>query len=154
MQTKEWRFVDKSKWGDGLWNEEPDKIQWLDEATGLSCMIRRNQNMGFLCGYVGVPSSHPMHGVDYNNCNTSVHGGLTYSDKCNDDGEHPICHEVEPGEDDNIWWLGFDCGHAGDRCPGEAALRLTFPIEGQYRDLAYVKEECVSLAKQLSEMVP
>ncbi len=31
METKEWRFIDKSKWGEGPWQSEPDKMQWLDK---------------------------------------------------------------------------------------------------------------------------
>ena len=27
-------------WGEGPWNNEPDHAVWVDEATGLDCMIR------------------------------------------------------------------------------------------------------------------
>lgn len=68
-----------------------------------------------------------------------------------------ICHVPAPGEPDDIWWFGFDCAHAGDRMPGmEAALRSiggrSLPHCGDvYRDLAYVKAECASLARQLAD---
>ena len=42
-----------------------------------------------------------------------VHGGVTYADKC---GGH-ICHVTEPGDEENIWWFGFDCGHCDDLSP-------------------------------------
>lgn len=96
----EWARLDKSSWGDGPWQNEPDKVQWLDEATGLDCLIVRN-NGGALCGYVGVPESHPWHGKDYSQCTQTpacdesycdhtpehrlrVHGGITFADGCNE----------------------------------------------------------------------
>lgn len=63
METIEYRTMDKSKWNRGPWDSEPDKKQWQDEATGLPCLIVRNR-MGALCGYVGVPESHPLFKVD------------------------------------------------------------------------------------------
>lgn len=35
METLEYRTKDKSTWGDGPWQQEPDKKQWQDAATGL-----------------------------------------------------------------------------------------------------------------------
>lgn len=96
METKEYRTVDKSEWGPGPWQDEPDKLQWEDKATGLACLIVRGP-AGALCGYVGVPQSHPWFGVDYNQCTreskceetwcdhrpcVEVHGGLTFADSC------------------------------------------------------------------------
>lgn len=81
MQTIEYRTVDKSGWGDGPWQSEPDKRQWRDEATGLPCLIVRGPS-GALCGYVGVPATHPLHGKEYDAADVEVHGGLTFSDHC------------------------------------------------------------------------
>lgn len=64
MQTKQWHTLDKSDWGDGPWQLEPDKAQWPDVETGLPCLIVRN-TFGAWCGYVGVPPGHPLHGVKY-----------------------------------------------------------------------------------------
>lgn len=139
------RYKDREKWGAGPWDDEPDKVQWLDHETRLPCLIIRNP-MGGLCGYVGVGTGHPWFGVHYDSVSPhpDVHGGLTYSDSCSGPGEEPrICHIVEPGEDDNVWWLGFDCIHAGDAAPG-----LTLFRDDKYRDLAYVKQEVESLARQ------
>lgn len=55
---------DKESWGVGPWTDEPDKVSWVDEETGLDCMIVRNYG-GALCGYVGVPETHPLFGVGY-----------------------------------------------------------------------------------------
>lgn len=65
METKEYRTVDKAGWGDGLWQNEPDKMQWQDEATGLPCLIVRGP-VGALCGYVGVDERHPAFGLSHN----------------------------------------------------------------------------------------
>jgi len=64
MQTKDWTTVDRTGWGSGPWDGEPDKRQWQDEATGLPCLIVRT-TLGHLCGYVGVPEGHLLHGKGY-----------------------------------------------------------------------------------------
>lgn len=64
MQRIEYRTQDKSDWPRGPWDNEPDKIQWQDEVTGLPCLIVRGP-VGALCGYVGVPKSHPAYGLSY-----------------------------------------------------------------------------------------
>lgn len=163
MKTIEERRCEKSAWGPGPWQDEPDKIQWLDEATGLPCLANRNDRIGHWCGYVGVPPGHPLYEVSYHIHETDfeVHGCLTFSGHC--DGH--ICHEVEPGEEDSIWWLGFDCGHAGDRSPGgldhlDPGLQFFVALAGDsadeyggtYKTLEYVKAECRKLATQLAAM--
>lgn len=69
MDTKVWqdKGIDKSQWDEGPWKSEPDKVQWIDDKTGLYCMIIRGP-VGALCGYVGVPEGHPFYGVKYNGC--------------------------------------------------------------------------------------
>lgn len=87
MQRLEYRnVVDKSDWPRGEWDNEPDKIQWQDEATGLPCLIVRNNHMGFLCGYVGILKSHPLYGKGYDDVpyDDGPHGGLTYANSCGD----------------------------------------------------------------------
>ena len=82
MERIEYRgIVDKSEWPRGEWDQEPDKIQWQDEATGLPCLIVRGP-VGALCGYVGVPSGHPLHGKDYDNVSLEAHGGITFASGC------------------------------------------------------------------------
>ena len=95
-----WDVVDKSGWGDGPWQSEPDKVQWIDKATGLHCLVVRGP-AGALCGYVGVPPSHCLYGRRYASCTLpvahqcadrgcdhsprmalSVHGDITFSEHC------------------------------------------------------------------------
>jgi hypothetical protein len=171
MQTKEYRTVDKSSWGPGPWLDEPDKMQWKDEATGLPCLIVRGP-AGALCGYVGVAEGHPWHGKSYGDaigaCNEDcdpengyhsmhridsdidVHGGLTFSDACADttDESRHICHVPDPGEPDHVWWFGFDCAHYRDFCPGREASSLF--NDGDYRDVPYVRGQVQNLARQLA----
>lgn len=133
--------IDKTPWGYGAWVGEPDKAQWVDETSGLDCLIVRGP-MGALCGYVGVPDSHPS--FEREDVNASCHGGLTFSGPCQGHEGDPfgICHIPEDGRTDKIWWLGFDCSHYGDFTP-------RYPSDGIYRNLAYVQKECADLAGQL-----
>lgn len=164
-------MVDKSTWGPGPWQEEPDKVQWIDEATDLDCLIVRGP-LGSLCGYVGVPPGHPWHGLSYSDwdgpvdvdSHVSVHGGLTYSGAC-DEGpeERSICHVPAPGRPADVWWFGFDTAHLNDRMPGHEArmrevdLQPTFERGGTwsrtYKTVDYVRRECEELARQLREAV-
>jgi hypothetical protein len=193
LEYREWRFPNsetrQAMTTSGPWDEEVDKVQWQDPATGLPCLINRGPS-GSLCGYVGVDMKHPFYGVSYNqecaDCHDreddgtyhycehkpesmlNVHGGLTYSGFCNPaEGDQGICHIVEEGEDDKIYWHGFDTAHGGDLCPGHmkihnevlAKMRLENPERWEnyerdetYRDIEYVKAEVTQLAKQLKEI--
>lgn len=153
--------IDRTGWREGPWDNEPDRADW--EHAGLPCFALRNQH-GNWCGYAGVAQGHPLYGVPYTNeaVDLDVHGGLTYSAAC----RPPICHVPKPGEPDDVWWFGFDCGHAFDFSPGmDATLRRV--SEGQhggpafdttifdmplttYKDLGYVQAETCRLAEQLA----
>ena len=143
------------------WDGEPDKVQWIDPATGYDCLIVRN-HLGALCGYIGVPPSHPLHMIDYSTCpkacgedwcehtpesSLSVHGGLTFSNLCQP-GEpiDGICHRAMDGRPDNVWWFGFDTAHGGDMVPG---MSFSFNEYGEYRNLEYVVGEIEHGAQQL-----
>ena len=153
MQWRSWSFVDKSTWGPGPWQDEPDKLQWTDADTGLPCLIVRSSWHGALCGYVGVAEGHPAFARDHDEVDVTVHGGLTFSDFCDEGEEYGICHIPAPGETERVWWLGFDAGHARDLRPAWAAsgLKVSF-VDCTYRDLAYMQEQCAVLAAQLVEM--
>lgn len=146
----------------GPWQHEPDRISW--EYLGFPCLINRNPHTGHLCGYVGVPKGHPLHGKSYDDVpyeQVSVHGGLTYTEGCQGDPEKDICHVAEDG--DHVWWLGFDCAHNGDIVP---AMKMLYEPGGPlahrsrddhgevYRDEDYVRAEVESLAKQLFALWP
>lgn len=133
--------VDRSTWDSGPWDNEPDRIEW--RYQGLPCLIVRN-SMGALCGYVGVPEGHPWYRKDYGQVDADVHGGLTYADHCCDDT--PICHVPQPGESDNVWWLGFDCAHSFDYVPKMDGFIRQYM--SSYKDVPYVRSEVESLVRQ------
>lgn len=128
--------IDKSDWGPGSWNEEPDKLQYPDEDTGLPCLILRS-TLGHLCGYVGVSSTHPLFGKSYEEPDIKVHGGLTFAGKWEEQGN-------------DIWWFGFDCGHMGDRSPHMD--KYICIGNGYYKTIKYVQAEVKDLARQLKEL--
>jgi len=161
VQELEWFFKDRTQWGPGAWDKEPDKAQWTDAETGLPCLIHRNYS-GAWCGYVGVSLvlMEYLGDLDIETLDISVHGGITFTDKCmtsptfaNGEG---ICHVPEQGEPDAVFWFGFDCSHYMDMCPADiefnhlmgdyTSMQRAHRI---YRDMSYVKAECASLAKQL-----
>lgn len=169
-------LVPRKGWAPGPWDDEPDRVDWIDDATGYPCQVIRHYSMGHLCGYVAVPPGHPLHGVNHEDDqagNLSAHLGVNYSEPCMEYGatetdgrpeELMVCHVPEPGEPDDVWWFGFDCGHAWDIQPGmDARYRelvgatevdhhhLLFGDRRQYRPLAYVRNECTDLAAQLAE---
>lgn len=159
MTEQTWTFLDRSKWRRGEWDREPmDKIQWVDEKTGLDCLMHRNPG-GAWCGYVGVPEGHPLFKVSYCDYDKMpdirVHGGLTYSDVCQESKETPgrgICHVPLPGRPAHVWWLGFDCAHSGDVVPGYDWPPESFDSSYMYADA--VKAECRKLAEQLAAVKP
>jgi len=146
--------VDRTGWGPGPWDEEPDRVEWRT-ASGLVGLVVRSQSMGALCGYVGLPPGHALHGKDHDAIDgIAVHGGLTYSSACSD----PICHVPAPGEPEALWWIGFDCGHAFDVKPAMMArlAKCGFPpmrfanMEEEYRPLPYVRACVEVLAAQVA----
>lgn len=173
---KTWTRDDKSGWGDGPWQSEPDKGQWVDPDTGLDCLIVRNYH-GALCGYVGVPEHHPLFG-----CCMSVprehgitaHEYITFAGPClmaetEEAQAQTICHTGDDVANQTVWWIGFDCSHHNDYSPrmkanlahagDDALLALLsiFETEGvhrasHYRDWKYVQDEVTALAGQLNQL--
>lgn len=142
-------------WGPGPWVTEPDEVTF--EYAGMQCWIRRHPLLGHFCGYVAVPTNHPLHGLHYDDVLLDgidhPHGGLTFADRW-DDGP--------------AWWFGFDCGHAGDVSPFMLEYRNHQPDgllsqmtrqrsestlwREEYRDVQYVMSHCERLAVQLAEL--
>lgn len=133
--------------------------------------IHRHDEMGHLCGYLGIPPSHPWYGKDYDNIEAQVHGGLTFVgyEKIalrpnparvqwlihNQEGEVPArfidIPRDKPFPHDtglDIWWVGFDCAHASDKVPGLGSF-----WGGTYRDERYVREELSKLCSQAAEVM-
>jgi len=70
---------------------------------------------GHRCGYVAIPSSHKLHGLDLTlhsepePYNLNVHGGITWSQP----GSHIIRHVLGEHHCDDMW-IGFDAAHYQD----------------------------------------
>lgn len=112
-------------------------------------------DLGYRCGYVGVPKGGPLYGMQYDDeiifDNISVHGGLSFSD---------IRKFITS---DDLWFFGFDCGHYGDAVDkmteeGKAHLNHEPPscydyfLEGHVWTLDEVIAESESMADQLVKL--
>jgi hypothetical protein len=134
----------RKKWPPGPWHNEPDRVEFIH--AGLNCLLHRAR--GHWCGYVGLPASHPLHGKGYGDNGVDrldVHGGVTYAEVC----QGAVCHVPAEGEDEELWWLGFDCAHAWDRDPDSMARGFDC-FDGYYKDEGFVTRETQSLAEQLA----
>jgi len=133
----------KAEWPVGEWTKEPDAVVF--QHRGLWCAIARHPEHGSLMGYVRVPKGHPWYGVQDGQLYAAgvcpdVHGGLSYADF------------GEDGDTDG-WFLGFDCNHYRDFAPNPK-YQYGSLSDGVYRNVGYVYEECLSLARQASKAEP
>lgn len=67
MQNPTEHTIDRAGWPAGEWDNEPDRVEWRDEATGLPCLMVRNR-LGNWCGYAGVHSGHVLFHKEYSQC--------------------------------------------------------------------------------------
>ena len=129
-----------------LLTTKPDHLLAEGEHVGYKWVVVHN-GMGFRCGYVRVPSSHPWHGKSYDDIECEVHGGLTYAKA------DSVTDKLET--DAGYWWLGFDCAHAWDlpdpALPCESPMCLIDFGDGEIRTQDYVEVECKSLCQQAKE---
>jgi len=144
---------DKSDWGPGPWQSEPDLLMWRAKAPPhYRCQVSRNY-FGSLNGYVAIPPGHPAHGIHFRDARIRglpSHRGFTWA------GEATAGH----------WVLGFDCGHGFDTQPASNARArrngwLPRLMEGKeddgrsvffrehYRDLPYLRAVVEALAAAL-----
>lgn len=77
------------------------------EYKGFPCVVLF-MPMGYRCGYVGLLKGNKYYKKKYDDIPVDCHCGLTYS---------------EPGlfgqNDNDTWWIGFDCGHFCDGLDGD-----------------------------------
>lgn len=177
-----YRNPDRRPRASGPWDGEADKIAWIDQATGLGCIILRQED-GTLSGYVGVGPEHPLFAftedalpVDIAN---AIHGGVTYARACEvnrfEQRKHgkpraeryTVCHvtrvryvqdyvTVQATQDEfheDLWWFGFDTNHHGDLVPKPRPGRLDHK-GSMYRDQDFVYAHVVELARQLKAADP
>ncbi len=125
----------RAEWPNGPWSHEPNSKRWASFG-GLACLIQRHQTLGHLCGYVALPTDHPL--IDKGSdefYQFEVHGGVTWNNSFED--------EVSP------YWVGFDCAHSGDLLPG---MKSSIWSHDWYRDIDYVTAQCELLSKQILDV--
>jgi hypothetical protein len=133
----------------------PFRIEREWEAFGLKCVVTQNREAQARCGYVRIPQGTPDWGLDYNDIDVDVHGGLTF-------GDMEPC--IEP--DGRGHWVGFDCNHYCDAMYdpsidasqiSDPAIRIpmlihrqTFHSEAHFWSYDEVVAETERLASQLA----
>lgn len=75
-------------------------VKRFDE--GLCFMILRGPCA--ICAYVGLPSTHPLAGHNYDDLPVRAHGGLTFGQE----GNGKVFQE-------GMYWYGWDYGHCDDK---------------------------------------
>lgn len=172
--------IDKSDWGEGPWQHEPDAVSWTDSRTGLHCAMIRHELFGCWLGYVAVEPGHPLHGRRYGD-RIEVPPEILDRERMlgrdfgimelwinahHDDGTWdislllPAHGSITFSDEDTegFWWFGFDCCHAYDLSPGLAASvskrfgSRFFDRDETYRDHDYVYGIVTRLAWALQEL--
>lgn len=130
-------MVDRSEWNRGPWDDEPDEVLWIDDNTGLPCMMMRN-HAGAWCGYVGTERA-------MDSTYMSVHGGINW---CRKMGAPTLALQLAMGVTnfETTWWHGFDCNHIWDEVPAEGHAKDRTAV---YRDMQFVVSQCAKLARQI-----
>lgn len=136
----------------------PESVLESGKHAGHEYVIVKN-GIGYRCGYVKVEAGHPWHGKGYDDVSAEVHGGLTFAAP-----DEPC----DKGGPDSGYWLGFDCGHAGDakdpaimtaeQIAWEEKLNREFfakypehanlPERDTIKTTDYVRSECFRLCEQ------
>ena len=122
-------------------------VEFCEVAHGLR-ILGIARHMGWRCGYVRIPRSHPFYGMDDRDeelWTIPVHGGFTFAGRA---------------LDDSGWWLGFDCMHLGDGPDTDLIideLRKAHYMEYLYKGAKVwttddVYAECVEVAEALAKV--
>ena len=142
--------------GYGEWLDESDlfEFEYLDYHARVIRILTREPFAteeayfgGHLCGYVRIPESHPF--FRKKDIDLDCHGGVTFNEA---NEEH---------------WVGFDCGHSGDKVPTMEHIRKTNPelkkiiekmltlfpkydfFKTKYRNIDYCIENCIIMINEL-----
>ena len=112
---------------------------WTDEKSTFPCLIIK-QEFGYLCGYIGIPSSHPL--ADKQNeleAQIDVHGGVTFA---------KFWHPWEMRDTFYTYWVGFDCAHCFDIMP-DFPVDLSHMPGASFKTPEFVELELESMGEQL-----
>lgn len=96
--------------------------EWV--RNELVCIVTTHPFLFHRCGYVEVPTGHPMHGKDYGEApdewHAAVNGGLTFA-----------------GSIEGRYFVGFDCAHLWD-APDRTLVKTS---EDKVRFYRYCRHE-------------
>jgi hypothetical protein len=114
------------------------------EDSGYHCIVHRDRGAGYWSGFVGIPDTHPYHGIAYDDVEEiDIHGGLEFS------GPQIESGHGRPG----LWYFGFDCDHFDDVTPKELSsldpVSLSLKRTASYKRVEFVEQEVRKLAGQL-----
>lgn len=121
--------VPRASWTPGEWQNEPDIVEWRLEGVPYPLLIVRGR-VGCLCGYVGIPEGHALHGMW-----SGDRVRFTWSDLPEEINSAQGCSRIftPTGEPPMCWWLGFHCGAMGELMPGVATpdsdIRRYVPLD-------------------------
>lgn len=79
----------------------------------IECVTILNVPMGIRCGYIGVGDDSPLYGMREEDLPLCAHGGITYASHFSP----RTFNSIQKGR--NLYWIGFDTGHFGDRLDDE-----------------------------------
>lgn len=152
------------RWGKGPWVDEPDVCEW--HAHGIRCFMRRHPEWGSWLGYIALLKSHPWYGQRPEYPEAAVHGDMTFAGPsaqlillgpeepypARGEGGFSRSFNPLPVELDELWWLGFDCGHGFDAIPlYDRLLPQIAGFNSIYRDFRFTRDQCENLALQASQ---
>lgn len=120
----------QSKFGIGPWNEEPDKLEWVESTPfgEVVCLIHRHPDLGFLRGYISIKQRFETPLME--SAKEAFHGGVTHAEYI----------------DNDLIMIGFDCAHIRDMIPYQNKRRDLFPNlpaypkDYTYKDLGFCKD--------------
>jgi len=99
------------------------------EHLGFPCVAV--QEVSYICGYVGVPLGHPLHGeAEWYKFDLSANGDLSFT------GHMKKGYTKFP---DDTWWFGFDTNHSWD--------------DSHTKEQTFVEAVCRQLAAKIKEAV-
>lgn len=114
---------------------EGDRREFL--FWGRRCVILRVKPSGQLCGYAEIPKELLNKSDRWFVDQIEVHGGVTF------------VGNRFGSEGDQNKFIGFDCAHWDDICPGFADYDMPVIWEGTYKSMDFCEIECKAMASQL-----
>ena len=126
--------------------ERPERVLAKGTHKGFEYVVAHD-GIGWRCGYIKVLYGHPWYAITWmgleERCSVDAHGGVNYADYDDQEG----------------YWVGFSCDHAGDRIDPDLAKDeptkqrymkrcLSYPEDYQLWTTEMVVDECKRLCEQ------